>query len=327
MINNNNWRLMKKYLEYRLQVDQLCDGSYKKEEVYMRYLLLWADDKTFIKAPGIRPTFPEYLKTARLDGLAGKLSPGYIKKILATARRFFSWLVDDQVGYKSLKHRWIATLKAKRLMDTPTNRDAVTLEEIITLANTKVDSLIEERIRAAAVFLFLSGMRIGAFVSLPLKAVDVNDRRVIQDPRLGVRTKNSKYGITYLLDIPELLQVVQDWDDKVRSILSEDGFWFAPFSPDTCDIDATAFEVGIHRESIAWKNLKAWLEKNKLPYHSPHKFRHGHIQFGLSQSKDHADFKAVSMNVMHSSVQITDQFYSNLPESEVSVRITAFGKK
>jgi integrase len=327
MINKNNWLSVEKYLEYRLRVDQLCDGSYRKEDVYSRYILVWAGDKPFLKAPNFRPTLPEFLKTARLDGKNTRLSPEYVKKILATARRFFSWLVDNQQGYKSLRYSWIATIKAKRLSAIPKQNYAVTLVEIYKIAYATVNNLMEERIRAAVVFLFLSGMRIGAFVSLPLLAVDISARKVMQYPNLGVRTKNSKYAITYLLDIPELLKIVQDWDNKVRSILPPEGFWFAPFSPDTGEIDITALEIGEHRQTLAGKNFRSWMVKIGLPYHSFHKFRHGHIQYGLAHSTSHADYKAVSLNVMHSSIQITDQFYSNIPDSEIQARISALSKK
>ena len=67
--------------------------------------------------------------------------------------------------------------------------------------------------------------------------------------------------------------------------------------------------------------------KAGLPYHSPHKFRHGHIHFGLNHAESVADFKAVSLNAMHSSMEITDQFYSVLNNSEVKDRIGALGKK
>lgn len=82
-------------------------------------------------------------------------------------------------------------------------------------------------------------MRIGAFVSLPLPTVDIPNRKVIQYPSLGVRTKNKKFGFTYLLDIPKLLKVVQEWDDKIRAILPLNGLWFAPLSPETGEIFGT----------------------------------------------------------------------------------------
>jgi hypothetical protein len=63
-----------------------------------------------------------------------------------------------------------------------------------------------------------------------------------------------------------------------------------------------------------------------LIYHSPHKFRHGHIHYGSARAKTIEDFKAVSMNAMHSSMKITDEFYSNLNDAEVQNRIGSLGK-
>jgi site-specific recombinase XerC len=327
MINRKNWQLTKKYLEYRFSVDQISKGSLKKEQTHLRYLLQWADDQSFRLSPSIRPTFPEYMLSNRLDGKQGKLSAVYVKKTLATARLFFSWLSDNEIGYKSLKQAWIRTIKVKRLSDAPKTREAVSLDEILAIAAQDAYTLFERRARAAAVFLFLSGMRIGAFVSLPIQAVDIPNRRVIQYPSLGVRTKNKKYGITYLLDIPELLKVVQEWDDEIRAKLPPNGFWFAPLSPDTGKIDPSIVSIGEHRAILARRNMKEWIESKGLPYHSPHKFRHGHIQYGLAKSKDIADYKAVSMNVMHSSMEITDQFYSNLNDEQIQIRINNLTRK
>ena len=36
---------------------------------------------------------------------------------------------------------------------------------------------------------------------------------------------------------------------------------------------------------------EVWLKRVGLPYSSPHKFRHGHIQWGLMHSKDRAQLK------------------------------------
>lgn len=326
MINKKNWLLTKKYLDYRLRVDQVSKGSLKKEQTHLRYLLQWADDRLFRQAPSIRPSFPEYMLSSRLDGKQGKLSAVYIKKALATARLFFTWLSDNEAGYKIIKQAWVKTIKVKRLSDAPKVREAVSLEEILAIAAQDARTVMERRARAAAVFLFLSGMRIGAFVSLPLQAVDIPNRTVFQYPSLGVKTKNQKFGVTYLLDIPELLKVVQDWDDEVRAILPPNGFWFAPLSPETGKIDPGKVSIGEHRSILATKNIKAWLESVGLPYHSPHKFRHGHIQYGLQYAKNVADYKAISLNVLHSDMKITDQFYSNINEGEVQNRISRLGK-
>lgn len=328
MINKKNWQITRKYLAHRLEVDQLCEGSYRAEETQVRYILEWAGEKPFTKAPNIRPTFPEYLMSIRLDGEEGRLSAGYIKKVLACARRFFSWLVENQTGYKAtIKQAWIDTLKAKRLNDIPKNKEAVSYDEIIKIAQAPVASTLERRIRAGAVMMFLSGMRIGALVSIPIQAVDIDHRRVKQYPSLGVRTKNSKYGDTTLLDIPELLKVVKEWDDEVRQLLAPDGYWFAPLSPETGEIDTNCHEIGQYRVSIARKNLRAWLDKVGLPYHSPHKFRHGFVHYAMAHAQTIEDYKAISLNVMHSSMEITDQFYSVLNDNQVYERVSKLGKK
>jgi integrase len=327
MIHKKNWQLTKKYLDFRLKVDQVTLGSMKKEQTHLRYVLEWSQECFFRQAITIRPTLPEYLLKVRLDGGEGQLSVVYLKKTLATARFFFSWLADNEPGFKAIKHSWIQSLKIKRISDVPKTREAVTLEEVQAIANSPANSITERRAKAASVFLFLSGMRIGAFVSLPLKAVDIQGRKVIQYPSLGVRTKNSKNGITYLLDIPELLRVVKEWDDEVRALLPPSGFWFALLSPETGELDLNISSVGEHRSNLARRNIKEFLENSKLPYHSPHKFRHGHIQFGAAHAKTVADFKAVSMNVMHASMEITDEFYSNLNDGEIENRISSISKQ
>lgn len=91
------------------------------------------------------------------------------------------------------------------------------------------------------------------------------------------------------------------------------------------DIDVNNVSVGEHRDRLARRDIKAWLQSAGLPYHSPHKFRHGHIHFGLRHSTNIEDYKAVSLNVMHSSMKITDEFYSNLNEDEVRERIGGLG--
>jgi site-specific recombinase XerD len=326
MIHKANWRMMKKYLAYRSEVDLLSKTSMRMQIIQMRYLLEWAQGVSFHQASTIRPTFPEYMLTSRLDGVEGRLSAGYIKKALATARYFFTWLSDNETGYKHIKQAFIKTLKVKRISDMPKNKDYVTLEEIVAIASSPARSIRERRARAGLVFLYLSGTRIGAFVSLPIQAVDIPNRVVSQFPSLGVRTKNSKAAKTFLLDIPELLHVVQDWDDEVRAILPDNGFWFAPLSNVTGLIDAGAVEVGEHRHSIARKNFKTWLAQANLKYHSPHKFRHGHIHYGLDNAETIADFKAVSMNAMHANMEITDTFYSVLQDDEVKNRISGLNK-
>ncbi|OGN81238.1 MAG: hypothetical protein A2X24_12935 [Chloroflexi bacterium GWB2_54_36] len=321
MINKANWRLWKVYLNDRLHVDQISKSSLKVEETYLRYLLEWADSTPFSKAPSISPTFPEYIRLARLDGKDEPLSPTHIKKILAAARRFFMWLIEHDKEYRSLKLAWIDKIKVRRLSEVPQSKEYVNVEEILKIARAPAESVLERRIRAAAIFMYLSGIRIGAFVTLPIKAIDLENRFVYQYPNLGVHTKNNKSAKTVLFPIPELLQVVKEWDQEVRKVLPENGFWFAPLSPLTGEIDVNNIFPNDNRVHLARKNLATWMKKNGLTYHSPHKFRHGHVHYGQAHSRTQEDYKAVSQNVMHSTTGITDQFYSNIDDNEKRNRI------
>lgn len=57
--------------------------------------------------------------------------------------------------------------------EEPIKRKVISLEEVQAMAKAPVYSMRERRIRAAACFWFLTGIRIGAFVTLPLNAVDI----------------------------------------------------------------------------------------------------------------------------------------------------------
>ena len=76
---------------------------------------------------------------------------------------------------------------------------------------------------------------------------------------------------------------------------------------------------------MATRSLKTWLTNSGQDYHSPHKFRHGHIHYGLERCKTQADFKAISENVLHESTSTTDQYYSNHGDQELKNRIDQIG--
>jgi integrase len=327
MINRANWKQVKKYLAYRYEVDQLSPESARLEEVRLRHLLEWADETPFEKVARIRPTFPEYVLTARLDDSNIEMSAEYAKKNVRAAKRFFKWLSKHQKGFRGLSNEWIETLRPRRQATAPRQAKGVTLDEVQAMARASVEETWERRIKAAASLLFLSGMRVGAFVSLPLEAIDLDQRTIKQWPSLGVRTKFKKHATTYLLDIPELLDVARDWDREVRHLLPLNGLWFAPISTETGMIDPNATEVGRHRAKVARKDLRRWTEELGIPYRTPHQFRHGHAVYALKLAQNVADLKAVSQNLMHANLSITDGVYGILSGTDVQERIGALGEE
>ncbi len=127
-----------------------------------------------------------------------------------------------------------------------------------------------------------------------------------------------------MLDIPNLLPVAKEWDKEVRSLGCR--LWFASVSPDTGKIDPSIIEAGKHRNIRARKDLYDWLHRIGLPYHSPHKFRHGHAVYALKNAKDIPALKAVSQNLMHANLSVTDGVYGILSDFDVKNQISALGK-
>jgi len=119
---------------------------------------------------------------------------------------------------------------------------------------------------------------------------------------------------------------VKDWDHFIRKYLPENSFWFAPLSPKTEFVDPNIFQVGDNRDHRARLDLKEWMLKVGLPYHSPHKFRHGFAVYALKKAQDMGDFKAISQNMMHSNLSVTDGICGIFSEEEVKNRITGLNK-
>lgn len=326
MINRGNWKVSKKYLTYRKEVHQLAPLSVRFEEGCIRHTLEWASESSFREVTNIRPTLPAYIVDARLDKSGEPLSHAYIGKIIRASHRLFTWLSTHQKGYRSITPEFLDSLRPPRIAEKQNKFVAVTIDEIMAIAHAPANNIEERRIRAAAVFWFLSGIRIGAFVTLPINAVNLTDLSIKQWPKLGVKTKFNKHETTYFLGIPSLLEVVKKWDIEVRAVSAPNGLWFAPFSVKSGEIDKNPVHVGNNRHSRARKSLKAWMRKVGLSYRKPHSFRHGHAVYSIQQSNDISDLKAISMNLMHENLQVTDGVYGIFSSIDVRQRIIDFGK-
>lgn len=321
MINRNNWRLKNEYLKYRAEIDQVCSKTVRLEETWLQHTLLWLGEKSIDQAPKIRPIFSEYLLSS--DGL--NYSSEYLRKLVSANKRSMEWISINKGGYRyKLAPAWLKTIKLPRMQEEEKDHEFVSYEEILQIARGPVYSLRDKRIRAAAVLWFLSGIRIGAFVTLPIKAVNLENLEIYQYPSLGVHTKFGKSAITDLLVIPELIVVIKEWDQLVRNQLPGTAYWFAPLSPETGTFDKSISIVGNNRVSRAYKDLKDWMDRIGLPFHSPHKFRHGYAVFGIKHFTTLAQLKALSQNMMHSNISITDGIYGMLSNTDKKKLLSNF---
>ncbi|HEX9090995.1 MAG TPA: site-specific integrase [Anaerolineales bacterium] len=324
MVHRYNYMLVRRYLQDLGEVYQLSSSSLSRYRFYLRHLLLWAGDTPFQQAAKIRPTFPSYV--SNLPGRHGEAQLASVtqKKITEAGKRFFIWVKQNHPkDFSSMSSAWLESLRPPRVRDVSDEHEYVSLEEVLRLIAVphEEDDLALLRDKAATAMLFLSGARASAFTTLPISAVDLLGRTLHQWPELGVATKNGKRATTFLLPIPELLAAAQTWDDKVRLNLPSTAPWYAPICTHWGSQSLDESDPGKNRHQALDKRLRKLFNIAGLTYKSAHKFRHGHAVYGLLKAQTMADYKAISMNLMHNDIKITDSIYAPILSEEVKERI------
>ena len=328
MIDRQNWKDTKDFLSYHAGL-RSCESTIKRSRIALRTLLEWADSRSFGDARSIDPTFMLYLSRKKTT-IGNNLSSVSGEKTLSIAKMFFSYARSEwPARYKNISESWIQTLQlSKRNSSHSRLKDHrhYSLEDILKIAALPTPTLQDKRDVAAVCFLYLSGMRIGAFTSIPIECVDLKSNDIYQLPEKGVMTKNKKAAITHLLQIPEILKVVSEWDSLVRSQLSLSDLWYPVMKRDGDRFDAgKVATVTMHRGCKFSKRLRVLCERAGVVYLSPHKIRHGHVVYGMKNARDLAGLKSVSQNVMHNSIQITDAIYGGFSNDDVRNTIASIG--
>ena len=330
MINRNNFQLSQEFLQFQLQSKLLAAASVERYRFYLRHWLLWLDDIPIGKAPQKLPLFPRYLAIPEeRDREAKILSSTTSKKIIRVVKLFLEWLRiyhPDALG--EISREWINSLRSIPVPPKNHQRVYISLEEAITLATClpSENDLALHRDKAAAALLFLSGMRVGAFATLPIEAVDLSNQKIRQWTELGVHTKGQKSATTILLNIPELLAVAKSWDTIIREQLPPTAMWYTPIISCWGEQNLSPEKPGKNRIVAVGRRMRLLFRRAGLPYKSPHKFRHGHAVYCLQRAKDMGDMKAISINLMHVNTQTTDGIYGPFMESEIQYRISNLNK-
>ncbi len=318
MVNRENYLAVQAYLQFKRDIQHRQPATIANLWARLRYLLEWADDTLLIDAGRIRPTYPAYLNTVTRGDGGGLLADKSLAATLIEAVQFLRWAKDHLPNMRAVKVDWLDTLTPVR-RDRPivNERKSVTLETVRALLVADWDDLRGRRAKATAAFLFLSGMRVTAFATMPVKAVNLAEKSVRQDPVIGVMTKLRKRATTFLLDIPDLLEVVTAWDSEVRQHAGQDDLWFHRFQG-TAKTD--------HAATLVQMEIRELFKRAGLEPMTPHKFRHGHAEYTMKLSKDLADFKMLSQNLMHANLGITDGIYAILSQGDMQARMAALGK-
>jgi integrase len=321
------------FLDYCGTAKQNCRETVAVRRTQLGYLSNWAGGTSFTNAPKIKESFPAYLGNLFMPNTDKRiLSSTTTKATLNVGRMFFNWAINEYPErFRIIQKSWVDSLRLPRHInqsDAPKEHQYYTLDEIIRIASLTPNSLAEKRGIAAMVFMYLSGMRVGAFLTLPISCVDMAQLKIFQVPSMGVATKFHKSSITTLLNIPELLPIVKNWDAEVRKQYPPYQTWFAPIRPQRENFGhfiTTDKKASPLRSKSLHKEMKELCKRAEVPFRSAHKLRHGHAMFGIKNSQNIQDLKAISQNLMHSSISITDSIYGNLTGEDFTKTISNLG--
>lgn len=316
MIVRENYSLVNKFIG--LESRRIGESSTRSTSSHLKKFLIFMDAIPFSKGQTKVVQYKIFLLEGRqANGEIKPYKPAYLRKNLSATASFLVWLQDNDI-VKYAKHSWLknfvrltpadnqALLKSSYCDEDDEEDDddflegGFSVEEVLRIARMPVSNLVEERARAAAIMMFLSGMRIGAFTTLPIRAVNLDTGLIRQWPSLGVHTKLSKKGTTSLAvfpNIPEFQSIVRAWDEKVRNALSPKAYWYP-----NIDVVSGGFlaseSVGSSRESGLRDDLEAFIKKVGVPYRSPHKFRHGIIAYLRSRATTTEQLEAIALNML-----------------------------
>jgi integrase len=292
---------------------------------HFRHLLLWAQEELLQDADKINPSFSEYLASVKSPKTEKKLSRSTWERIFGSITRFYAWAKNyHSARFSRVPHWWLDALVVPANIVDHSNANYVSKESVQLFAQEyeKTDGLTTKRDCAAAIMLYLSGMRARAFVTLPIRAVRpqipgyTNIMEIYQYPELGVETKNAKRFDSQTLPITEFYEIVLDWDNYLRPGLPETAPWFNVLDNKWGEISLSENDPGKNRGHLLNRRLKSLFGLVNAPYLSAHNFRRGHTMWGISHSENIEQYKTVSQNLGHASITITDQYYANFNQQD-----------
>ena len=328
-----NERLKRRFLEYRKYARQLSDKTLDRELAALERFDVWNGRKDFSKfhiewAMGFR-THLEQTKNS-----SGRpLGKSTARAIMATMREFTLWL-SQQDGFRSrirasdadyfnLSRRDEAEARAAPSRPAPSIKQAKRALDLMPATTPR-----EKRDRAVFALLCLTGIRVGALITLRLKHVDLVEKSVTQNPR-EVATKFGKIIDTFFTKgFPEAEASLRTW----ITYLDEE----ALYGPDDPLFPATAIAAnackGFQAEGFerrAWQSTEpvrkivngAFAAAN-LPTFGPHAFRHMLARHAAKNCTSVAEIVATSQNLGHTDVLTTLRSYGQINRDQMRALIT-----
>lgn len=328
-----NERLKRRFLDYRKYARQLSDKTLDRELAALERFDVWNGRKDFEKfhiewAMGYR------YQLEQAKGANGKpLSKSTARAIMATLREFIVWLSQQDgfrsrirtsdADYFSLSRRDEAEARAASRRPAPTIKQAQRAFEIMPSTTPR-----EMRDKAVFALLCLTGIRVGALVSLRVRHVDLIEKSVAQNPR-EVATKFGKHIDTFFAKgFPEAEAALRAWvtylEDEALYGSDDPLFPATAIAPNS----NTGFTVeGFERRP--WKStepvrkiVNTAFQAAKLDSFGPHAFRHMLARHAAKHCTSVAEIVATAQNLGHSDVLTTLRSYGQISRERQRALIT-----
>lgn len=262
--------------------------------------------------------FREWLVKKATKTKSGQLTIVTQYNYLRRVKRFFAWLSDQPSFRNKVLKNDIEFLRLSKkdalIARSGTTKTMPTFEDVRKIIeNIDVKNEIDMRDRALISFALITGCRISAIVSLKMKNFDKEKKLIDQNPRDGVRTKNSKKILTTFFpigwDIPE--HYFMEWFEY----LEKKGFKpDDPIFPATMS-DFGSVKSGYSKELVgttfwsgasgARKIFEKRCKNADLPHFHPHSFRHLVVNIMSKTRLTEEEKRAISLNLGHANVGTT----------------------
>lgn len=322
--SSNNLRIKRKYLVWLKEAKGLSEKSIDKAASSIVTYEAYLNNKDFrtFNAELVR-AFKRQLSAKKNARTGAKVSHASVNGVLRELKSFFMYLAD-QPGYKSKLTFSEAKYFSPELKSERAARGGLwkphpsPQQARHVLVQMPAETVIQRRDRALMAFLFLTGSREGAAITICLHHIDLIAGCVHFDGR----TVDTKFGKSFTTSFfpfgSEAEQILRDWLDELQN-----QHLFGRSDP---VFPKTKIGIGPERKFVAlgierapWSSPSAAAKIYKkaftaagFPPFSPHLVRDMIMELANDFCRKPEDFKAWSQNLGHEDVLMSFRAYGSV---------------
>jgi site-specific recombinase XerD len=317
-MNPSNERHRHAYIEHLRDARKFSDKTIDAAMRHLSELERFLDGKDFESLTKSQAkAFSDHVHQRPAKAGAERLSASSIVHTLSDLRAFFNWLMTikgRKVDLEAVARLTPSRRVAMELRTQPDKEPPTPAQIRQVLAAMDDQTMLERRDRALVAFIYLTGIRVGAVISLRCRHVDVAGRRVFQYAR-EVNTKFGKNMLTSWFPVgDDVEQIVIAWvRERVESGADPD----APLFPATPRYRLPGDKTP--ETEAFWKTSEPVREVFRqacraagIDSINPHSVRDTLMLLGLEMCATWEELKAWSQNLGHEKLDTSLVHYGNL---------------